>query len=61
MGKIPAVGNSEMFLDPVFPTIYEFGPIQLSDTLMADGYFHIFLTNKVTKMCPNYLLTLYHN
>ena len=61
MGTIPAEGNSEVCLCAVFPTIYEFRPIQLSDTLMADGYFRIFLANKVTKMCPNYLLTLYHN
>ena len=42
---ITAAGNRESFLDPVFLTIYELGSVQISDTLMSDGYFLIFLTN----------------
>ena len=38
---IPASGNMESCLGPVFRP---FMKIQFSDTLMSDGYFHIFLT-----------------
>ena len=41
MSTIPASGNSKTCLGPVFTTIYKFGSIQFSDTLMSDGYFHI--------------------
>ena len=44
MDTIPASGNMESCLGPVFQTIDEFGSIQFSDTLISDGYFHIFLT-----------------
>ena len=40
------VWKQESCLVPVFPTIYECGSIQFSDTLMSDGYFHIFLTKE---------------
>ena len=43
LSTIPASGNRKSCLGPVFPTIYEFGPIQFSDVLMSDGYFQIFL------------------
>ena len=43
MHTIPALGNGKSCLGPVFLTIYEFGSIQFSNTLMSDGYFHIFL------------------
>ena len=36
-------------LGPVFSTIYDFRSIQFSDTLMSDGYFHIFLTEESNK------------
>ena len=42
MRTIPAAGNS--CLGSVLTTIYEFGSIQFLDTLMSDGYLHVFLT-----------------
>ena len=38
MRIIPAAGNGESCLDPVFSTIYKFGSMQFSDTLMSDEY-----------------------
>ena len=55
MRTICAAGNMDSFLGPVFPKIYEFRSIKFSDALWSDGYSHIFLQNKVTKMCPKYL------
>ena len=44
MRTIPAAGNGESYLAPVFQTIYKVGSIQISDMLMSDGYFRIFRT-----------------
>ena len=46
MRTISASRNRKRFLRPVFPTIYDLGAIQFPDTLMPDGYFHIFLTDE---------------
>ena len=37
-------------------TIFKFASIQVLDTFTSGGYFRIFGQNKVTKMCPKYLL-----
>ena len=55
------VEKQKSCLDPVFPTIYDFGSLQFSDTLMSGGYFRLFLQTKVTKMCPKYILALHQN
>ena len=60
MRTIPTAGNGESCLDPVFPTIYKFGSLHLSESEISDGYFGISGQNKVTKMCPKYLLTRYY-
>ena len=36
MHTVPALGNRESYLGPVFQPIYEFGLKQFSDTLMSD-------------------------
>ena len=46
MYTIPALKNKKSCLGPVFPTIYDYGSIQFSDTLMSDGYLHIFLMDE---------------
>ena len=43
---IPTSWYWKICLGLVFRTIYDFGSIQLSDTLMSDGYFNIFLTDE---------------
>ena len=55
MRTIPAVVNGESCLGLAFPTIYSF-QIRLShmDISAFSGQ------NKVTKMCPKYLLTHYY-
>ena len=55
MHTIPVAGNRESCLCLVFLTIHESRSIQFSDTPMPDGYFHIFVPNKVTKIFPKYL------
>ena len=44
MHTIPASGNRRKLPGSCLSTIYEFGSILFSDTLMSNGYFHIFLT-----------------
>ena len=46
MCTITASRNRKSCLGPVVPTIYDFESIQISDTLMSDGYFYIFVTDE---------------
>ena len=55
MRTLPAEGKGESCTGPVFSTIYKFGSIQFSDTIMSDGYFRTFLTdeNLSSKVCKH--------
>ena len=46
MRTVPVTRNRKICLGPGFPAIYNFESIQFSDTLMLDGYFHIFLKDE---------------
>ena len=61
MRTIPSSRNRKCWLGPVCLTIYDFGTIEFSDTLMSNGFFTFSWQIKVTKMCPKYLLTLHLN
>ena len=44
IAHISCVGKQGKLSWPCLLTIYDFGSIQFSETLMLDGYFHISLT-----------------